>query len=156
MNAKETLEKIAEALGVTAKNESTEAPVEETTEAVSEEPQVEEVVETEAPVTTEESVEEKVEEPVEEVAEEAPVKSEREQALEDQINALKELLANVIDTDQSKEEEKAVEAPVAPVQPVNETKPLTHSPEAETTTKYTKIGNKGGSIMANVYKYMQR
>lgn len=157
-SAKETLDKIAQAIGI-ATAEPTPEVVEETTEVVEDTPVAEEVKETEeATETVEETTEETTEEVTEEVettenndepeAEVAEDKSgERVAELEAQINELKKIIADSL----TNETEDVVETPEIPVK---EDEGLTHSPEAEVAVKRTKIGNKGGSIMSNVFKYI--
>ena len=70
----------------------------------------------------------------------------RVKELEAQLADLKKILEDSIN-----KTEDAVEAPELPVK---EDEGLTHSPEAEVAVKRTKIGNKGGSIMSNVFKYI--
>ncbi len=153
--AKETLEKIAKAIGIATEEptveivedtvETTEETVEDTVEPVEDkvEDTVEETVEaTEEPL---EALEEVVETP-EEVVEAPELKEDnRVKELETQINELKEILKNALESNKD-------EAPVAT--PVVEDKGLTHNPEAEVKVKQKKIGNKGGSIMSNVFKYI--
>lgn len=164
-SAKETLDKIAQAIGI-ATAEPTPEVVEETTDVVEETEAtevaetVEEVVETaeDTTETVEDTNEEVVEEATEEVettesndeteAEVAEDKSgERVAELEAQIDELKKIIADSL----AKETEDVVETPEVPVK---EDEGLTHSPEAEVAVKRTKIGNKGGSIMSNVFKYI--
>ena len=145
--AQETLDKIAEALGVKEKAEVIEtekqevqeqAPVEEIQPAEVSEQKVDQVAK---------AIEEDPPSPFEE-----PVKSSREQELESTIEALKDIIANQLDTkNQAKEEVKAPEIKMP------ETKPLAHSPEAETNDiPFTKIGNQGSTIMDRVYSYINR
>ena len=128
--AKETLEKIAKAIGI-ATEEPTVETVEETVEA------------TEEPA---EALEEKVEDTVETVEAPEPKEDKRVEELETQINELKEILKNALES--NKDEAPVIEAPVV------EEKGLTHSPEAEVKVKQKKLGNKGGDIMSNVFKYI--
>lgn len=164
LSAKETLDKIAQAIGVATAAPEVET-VEETVETI-EKPEVAETEETanETVETTEEVAEEDTED-VKEEAIEAPAETEsvesndepettvedeskdRVKELEAQISELKKILEDSINS----ETEDAVEAPELPVK---EDKGLTHSPEADVAVKRTKIGNKGGSIMSNVFKYI--
>lgn len=165
-SAKETLDKIAQAIGI-ATAEPTPEVVEETTEVVEDTPVTEEVKETEEVTeTTGETVEDKVEDTTEDVTEEVTEEvettennddtevevteeksGERVAELEAQIDELKKIIADSL----AKETEDVVETPEIPVK---EEEGLTHSPEAEVAVKRTKIGNKGGSIMSNVFKYI--
>ena len=151
-SAKETLEKIAKAIGIVTEEptvetveDQTEAAVEDTVESV--EDKVEETVEDTVEATEEpvEALEEVVETPEEVV--EAPESKEdkRVEELETQINELKEILTKALEENKDK---AIVSAPVV------EDKGLTHSPEAEVKVKQKKLGNKGGSIMSNVFKYI--
>ena len=163
-SAKETLDKIAQAIGIataTPEVEAVEETVEtiETPEAVEAEETVEEAVET-TEDATEETTEEVKEEATEAATEAEAVESndkpeavaedksdDRVKELEAQISDLKKILEDSINS----ETEDAVEAPELPVK---EEEGLTHSPEADVAVKHTKIGNKGGSIMSNVFKYI--
>lgn len=165
-SAKETLDKIAQAIGIATAEPTTEV-VEETTEVVEDTPVTEEVKETEEVTeTTGETVEDKVEDTTEDVTEEVTEEvettennddtevevteeksGERVAELEAQIDELKKIIADSL----AKETEDVVETPEIPVK---EEEGLTHSPEAEVAVKRTKIGNKGGSIMSNVFKYI--
>jgi len=163
-SAKETLDKIAQAIGI-ATAEPTPEVVEETAEVVEDTPVAEEVKETEeATETVEETTEETAEEITEEVADEVETtenndepeaevaedkSGERVAELEAQINELKKIIADSL----ANETEDVVETPEIPVK---EEEGLTHSPEAEVAVKRTKIGNKGGSIMSNVFKYINQ
>ena len=154
MNAKETLKKLAEALGVASEQpeeatpeapvEKVEAAPEETTpeEAVSE-PEAEaapEAVEAEEAPIKEGETSEEAESPE---APEAKQDDAEVKALKDEIESLKKILKAAIE-----EESKEVEIPK------QETKPLTHSPEKKLQSKASGIGNKGGSIQERVYKYI--
>jgi len=153
--AKETLEKIAKAIGIATEEptveivedtvETTEDAVEVTEETV--EDKVEETVEDAVEVTEEpvEALEDVVETPEEVVETAEPKEDSRVQELETQINELKEILTKALE---SNKDDVIVSAPVV------EEKGLTHSPEAEVKVKQKKIGNKGGSIMSNVFKYI--
>jgi len=164
-SAKETLDKIAQAIGIataTSEVETVEETVEtiETPEAVEAEETVEESVEA-TEDNTEENTEDAKDEAVEATPEVETVESndeseaevaedksdDRVKELEAQISDLKKILEDSINS----ETEGAVEAPELPTK---EDEGLTHSPEAEVAVKRTKIGNKGGSIMSNVFKYI--
>ena len=147
MNAKETLQKIAEALNIVTavKEEQTavEAPVAEmevesiTEELVTEEAKAEPVAE----VSQQEETDEPTEEPV---AEER--QDDRVLDLERQLADLREILKNAMS------EPVAEELPVAPAA---EPKGLTHSPEKTVSTKKgSGIGKKGESIQDRVFRYM--
>ena len=153
--AKETLEKIAKAIGIATEEpavetveetvETTEDAVEDTVETVEE--KVEETVEDAAEATEEpvEALEEVVETPEEVVETPDSKEDKRVEELETQINELKEILTKALE---SNKDDVIVSAPVV------EEKGLTHSPEAEVKVKQKKLGNKGGSIMSNVFKYI--
>lgn len=153
LNAKETLKKLADALSITSEETAKEEETVETTkEEVISEP-VEETVETENEATeapkeeeTVEETEEKAEEPKEEVAPEAeePKDDKRVQELEDKVKELTEILKNAL---------SEPEAPKVPDVP-EDTKGLTHSPEAHVNKKHTKLGDKGDNVMSRVYKYI--
>lgn len=148
-SAKETLKKLAEALGVVAnEEEKVEEVVAE--EATVEEPKAEEVVE-----ETAETEEPKAEEVAEEVTEEAEVKEEpveepaedsRMKEMENQLSELKELLAKALAEDNKEE--------AVPEIPKEEPKGINHSPEKEVRTQGKGIGNKGNSIQSRVWKYI--
>lgn len=159
MNAKETLQKIAEALNIVDAEPKVEAQeIENTTEVVeseapetvteevkAEEPAVEQPEAEAKPEQQEQSVEDKAE------AEEAPkeVKDDSRVAeLERQLADLKEILKNAMG--QPAEEEKEIPEPPKAEEP----KGLTHSPEKAVSSKAKGIGNKGGDIMSRVFKYM--
>ena len=147
LNAKDTLQKIAEALNIAAQpqettevqptpqpeaveptKELTEEPIAEVVEEVKtevEEPKAEPQIETEA-------------EPKEEV------KDDRVEALESQLADLKKILADAM----------KVEEVETPVVPEPETKALTHSPEAEVKTTAKGVGRKGTTIQERVFKYI--
>ena len=151
LNAKDTLQKIAEALNIAAQpqektevqptpqpeaveptKELIEEPIAEVVEEVKtevEEPKAEPQIETEA-------------EPKEEVKEEP--KDDRVQALESQLADLKKILADAM----------RVEEVETPVVPEPETKALTHSPEAEVKTTAKGVGRKGTTIQERVFKYI--
>lgn len=162
MNAKETLKKLAEVLGVTS--EEAEAPVEEQVETVEESAEVkaEETVEETAEPTEEvkeeveeakaeepaqepEAVEEVQEEVKEEAKEEVDPRDARVAEMEKQINSLKELLANVLENDGKDD---------VPEVPKQEPKGLTHSPEKQVKPRANGIQNKGESIQSRVWKYI--
>ena len=165
-SAKETLDKIAQAIGIATATPEVET-VEETVETI-ETPEVAETEETveETVETTEEATEETTEEVKEEAAEAAPEaetvesndepeaiaedkSNDRVKELEAQIADLKKILEDSINS----ETEDAVEAPELPTK---EEEGLTHSPEAPVAVKQRKIGDKGGSIMSNVFKYINQ
>ena len=165
-SAKETLDKIAQAIGIATATPEVET-AEETVETV-ETPEVAETEETvtETVETTEEATEETTEEVKEEAVEAAPetetVESndepeaiaedkskDRVKELEAQIADLKKILEDSINS----ETEDAIDAPEVPVK---EEEGLTHSPEAPVAVKQRKIGDKGGSIMSNVFKYINQ
>ena len=155
MNAKETLQKIAEALNI-ASSEPKEVSVEETkVEAtpvvdteVKEETPVEEVKEAAEAVEVKE--EKATEKPIvkDETSEEVEVSkdSERVAEMQKQIEDLKAILQNAL----SQPAEEKVEIP----QVKNEPKGLTHSPEKPVQTKANGIGQKGSSIKDRVFKYI--
>ena len=165
-SAKETLDKIAQAIGIATATPEVET-VEETVETI-ETPEVAETEETvtETVETTEEATEETTEEVKEEATEAAPetetvesndepepitedTSNDRVKELEAQIADLKKILEDSINS----ETEDAVEAPEVPTK---EEEGLTHSPEAPVAVKQRKIGDKGGSIMSNVFKYINQ
>jgi cell pole-organizing protein PopZ len=157
-SAKETLDKIAQAIGIATADkvetveETVETPEVEATEEVVEtadnttEEVTEEVAETEENKEVADEVVE-TEEVTEEVekTDEAPDDS-RVKELESQINELKKIIQDSL----SNETEEKVETPEIPV----DDKGLTHSPEAEVKTRGKKLGNKGGDILSNVFKYI--
>ena len=164
-SAKETLDKIAQAIGIATseKVETVEETVEtaevETTEEVVEtqdapaEEVAEEVTETEETQEVAEEVE-KTEEATEEVEEASTEVEEtnetpednRVKELEAQINELKEILKNAL----SNETEGENDTPEVPV----DDEGLKHSPEAEVKPQHKQLGNKGGDILTNVFKYI--
>ena len=165
-SAKETLDKIAQAIGIATATPEVET-VEETVETI-ETPEVAETEETvtETVETTEEATEETTEEVKEEATEAAPEaeavesndepeaiaedkSNDRVKELEAQIADLKKILEDSINS----ETEDAIEAPELPTK---EEEGLTHSPEAPVAVKQRKIGDKGGSIMSNVFKYINQ
>jgi len=153
MNAKETIQKIADALNITKDDakevtpEVTETPTEapatvETPEAPEAAPVAEEVKEEKVA----EEAPEAVVETVDEVAEAPSAERVELDAMKAQIDELKNLLKAAVRED-SKEEAKieVEEAPVAP---------LTHSPETTSEVSHKKIGGHGGDVLSRVYKYM--
>lgn len=148
MNAKETLKKLAEALGVVSENENVTESIETTQEEVQSTPEVENV---------EETVNEVIEEPKEEASvtetEEVnePVQAEETVKEDTEVNALKEEIENL-----KKILKAAIEEESKPevVIPTEQTKPLTHSPEKKMAPKAQGIGQKGASIQERVYKYI--
>ena len=165
-SAKETLDKIAQAIGIATATPEVET-VEETVETI-ETPEVAETEETveETVETTEEATEETTEDVKEEATEAAPEaetvesndepeaiaedkSNDRVKELEAQIADLKKILEDSINS----ETEDAIEAPELPTK---EEEGLTHSPEAPVAVKQRKIGDKGGSIMSNVFKYINQ
>lgn len=155
MNAKETIQKIADALNITSDEQKEVTPaVEETVETPVEETTVEAP---EATETTPEVVEDVKEEKVEEKAPEAAVETVEEptqetdakdaelESMKAQIEELKGLLRAAVVEDSKEEKIETVEEDV---------QPLTHNPEANTAKKHKKIGGHGGDIMSRVYKYM--
>ena len=147
LNAKDTLQKIAEALNIAAQpQETTEAQPTPQPEAV--EP-TKELIEEPTPEVVEE-VKTEVEEPkaepqIETEAEpKEEVKDDRVEALESQLADLKKILADAM----------KVEEVETPVVPEPETKALTHSPEAEVKTTAKGVGRKGTTIQERVFKYI--
>jgi hypothetical protein len=159
MNAKETLEKIANALAIAKgddKKEETTPVVEEKVEAPApvqeaEAPKAEDKKE-EAPevvaedvktevVETEEKVDEKIEEPVIEEPKEDP----KVAKMQEQIDELQRMLEAAVKADTPKEVAETPEV---------EVKPLTHSPETKPNTNHKKIGGHGGDVMSRVYQYL--
>jgi len=147
LNAKDTLQKIAEALNIAAQpQEKTEVQPTPQPEAV--EPTKELIEEPIAEVV--EEVKTEVEEPkaepqIETEAEpKEEVKDDRVEALESQLADLKKILADAM----------KVEEVETPVVPEPETKALTHSPEAEVKTTAKGVGRKGTTIQERVFKYI--
>ena len=147
LNAKDTLQKIAEALNIAAQpQETTEVQPTPQPEAV--EPTKELIEEPIAEVV--EEVKTEVEEPkaepqIETEAEpKEEVKDDRVQALESQLADLKKILADAM----------RVEEVETPVVPEPETKALTHSPEKEVKTTAKGVGRKGATIQERVFKYI--
>ena len=146
MNAKETLQKIAEALNIAATPEATpevtpEVKTEETPEAVIETPEA--VEETVVETPKEEPSAEVVETPKEEIKEE-PKEDPKVAALEAKVSELKEILANAL-----REPEVTPPTPEA-VEPEG----LKHNPEVKPNKAANGIGKKGGSIQERVFKYI--
>ena len=148
LNAKDTLQRIAEALNIAAQpQETTEVQptpqpeaVEPTKELI-EEPTAEVVEEVKTEVVEEPKAEPQIEteaEPKEEV------KDDRVQALESQLADLKKILADAM----------KVEEVETPVVPEPEPKGLTHSPEKEVKTTAKGVGRKGATIQERVFKYI--
>ena len=147
LNAKDTLQKIAEALNIAAQpQETTEVQPTPQPEAV--EPTKELIEEPIAEVV--EEVKTEVEEPkaepqIETEAEpKEDVKDDRVEALESQLADLKKILADAM----------KVEEVETPVVPEPETKALTHSPEKEVKTTAKGVGRKGTTIQERVFKYI--
>ena len=148
LNAKDTLQKIAEALNIAAQpQEATEVQPTPQPEAV--EP-TKELIEEPTPEVVEEVKTEVVEEPkaepqeVTEVEPKEEVKDNRVEALESQLADLKKILADAM----------KVEEVEAPVVPEPEPKGLTHSPEKEVKTTAKGVGRKGTTIQERVFKYI--
>lgn len=176
-SAKETLEKIAKAIGIATDNvaesvkdtvenvaETTGEAIDNTVDAVKEtvedvkeavEETVQDVKEVVADVIDDvaDAVKE-TGEAIEDVAETIDPKQKEEspsearvKELESQIDDLKEILKRALEEKTEKTED------VVPTPKVDD-KGLTHSPETTVKTQGRKIGNKGGSIMSNVFKYI--
>jgi fused signal recognition particle receptor len=147
LNAKDTLQKIAEALNIAAQPQETtevqptpQPEAVEPTKELTEEPIAEVVEEVKAEVE-----EPKAEPQIETEAEpKEDVKDDRVQALESQLADLKKILADAM----------KVEEVETPVVPEPETKALTHSPEAEVKTTAKGVGRKGTTIQERVFKYI--
>lgn len=155
LNAKETLKRLADALNITseanqgAKEEIVAEATETTTEVVESETKEETETTEETPQVAEEVKEESVEEPQQEevqaeVKEEPKVDDTRVQELEEKVKQLTEILKNAM------AEPQEVKPPEVP----EDSKGLTHSPEAPVRAQGTKIGNKGGDVMSRVFKYI--
>jgi hypothetical protein len=148
LNAKDTLQKIAEALNIAAQPQQTtevqptpQPEAVEPTKELTEEPTLEVVEDVKAEVVEEPKVEPQVEteaEPKEEV------KDDRVEALESQLADLKKILADAM----------KVEEVETPVVPEPEPKGLTHSPEKEVKTTAKGVGRKGTTIQERVFKYI--
>ena len=148
LNAKDTLQKIAEALNIAAQpQETTEVQPTPQPEAV--EP-TKELIEEPTPEVVEEVKTEVVEEPKAEPQLETEaepkeeVKDNRVEALESQLADLKKILADAM----------KVEEVETPVVPEPEPKGLTHSPEKEVKTTAKGVGKKGTTIQERVFKYI--
>ena len=148
LNAKDTLQKIAEALNIAAQpQETTEVQPTPQPEAV--EP-TKELIEEPTPEVVEDVKTEVVEEPkaepqIETEAEpKEEVKDDRVEALESQLADLKKILADAM----------RVEEVETPVVPEPEPKGLTHSPEKEVKTTAKGVGRKGTTIQERVFKYI--
>ena len=148
LNAKDTLQRIAEALNIAAEpQETTEVQPTPQPEAV--EP-TKELIEEPTPEVVEEVKTEVVEEPkaepqIETEAEpKEEVKDDRVEALESQLADLKKILADAM----------KVEEVETPVVPEPEPKGLTHSPEKEVKTTAKGVGRKGTTIQERVFKYI--
>ena len=147
LNAKDTLQKIAEALNIAAQPQETtevqptpQPEAVEPTKELTEEPTAEVVEEVKTEVE-----EPKAEPQIETEAEpKEDVKDDRVQALESQLADLKKILADAM----------KVEEVETPVVPEPETKALTHSPEAEVKTTAKGVGRKGTTIQERVFKYI--
>ena len=147
LNAKDTLQRIAEALNIAAEpKETTEVQptpqpeAVEPTKELTEEPTAEVVEEVKTEVE-----EPKAEPQIETEAEpKEDVKDDRVEALESQLADLKKILADAM----------KVEEVETPVVPEPETKALTHSPEAEVKTTAKGVGRKGTTIQERVFKYI--
>ena len=137
LNAKDTLQKIAEALNIAAQPQETtevqptpQPEAVEPTKELTEEPTAEVVEEVKTEVE-----EPKAEPQIETEAEpKEDVKDDRVQALESQLADLKKILADAMK--------------------VEETKALTHSPEKEVKTTAKGVGRKGTTIQERVFKYI--
>lgn len=148
LNAKETLQKIAEALNIAAQPQQT-TEVQPTPQPEAVEP-TKELIEEPTPEVVEEVKTEVVEEPkaepqIETEAEpKEEVKDDRVEALESQLADLKKILADAM----------RVEEVETPVVPEPEPKGLTHSPEKEVKTTAKGVGRKGTTIQERVFKYI--
>ena len=147
LNAKDTLQRIAEALNIAAEPQQT-TEVQPTPQPEAVEP-TKELIEEPTPEVVEE-VKTEVEEPkaepqIETEAEpKEEVKDDRVEALESQLADLKKILADAM----------KVEEVETPVVPEPEPKGLTHSPEAEVKTTAKGVGRKGTTIQERVFKYI--
>ena len=148
LNAKETLQRIAEALNIAAEPQQT-TEVQPTPQPEAVEP-TKELIEEPTPEVVEEVKTEVVEEPkaepqIETEAEpKEEVKDDRVEALESQLADLKKILADAM----------RVEEVETPVVPEPEPKGLTHSPEKEVKTTAKGVGRKGTTIQERVFKYI--
>lgn len=144
MNAKETLQKIAEALNIVSEQKQVEQPEIETP-IVETKPEVEIVEVQIEPLVLEPTpeIESQIEPQID-----LPVKEEktdfRYEELEKQLQDLKQILSNAL----------AQPPPELPEIPAKQPKGLTHSPETPVKKTATKIGQQGDSIMNRVFKYM--
>ena len=148
LNAKDTLQRIAEALNIAAEPQQT-TEVQPTPQPEAVEP-TKELIEEPTPEVVEEVKTEVVEEPkaepqIETEAEpKEEVKDDRVEALESQLADLKKILADAM----------KVEEVETPVVPEPEPKGLTHSPEKEVKTTAKGVGRKGTTIQERVFKYI--
>ena len=148
LNAKDTLQRIAEALNIAAEPQQT-TEVQPTPQPEAVEP-TKELIEEPTPEVVEEVKTEVVEEPkaepqeVTEVEPKEEVKDNRVEALESQLADLKKILADAM----------KVEEVETPVVPEPEPKGLTHSPEKEVKTTAKGVGRKGTTIQERVFKYI--
>ena len=148
LNAKDTLQRIAEALNIAAEPQQT-TEVQPTPQPEAVEP-TKELIEEPTPEVVEEVKTEVVEEPkaepqeVTEVEPKEEVKDDRVEALESQLADLKKILADAM----------KVEEVETPVVPEPEPKGLTHSPEKEVKTTAKGVGKKGTTIQERVFKYI--
>lgn len=148
LNAKDTLQRIAEALNIAAEPQQT-TEVQPTPQPEAVEP-TKELIEEPTPEVVEEVKTEVVEEPkaepqeVTEVEPKEEVKDDRVEALESQLADLKKILADAM----------KVEEVETPVVPEPEPKGLTHSPEKEVKTTAKGVGRKGATIQERVFKYI--
>ena len=148
LNAKDTLQRIAEALNIAAEPQQT-TEVQPTPQPEAVEP-TKELIEEPTPEVVEEVKTEVVEEPkaepqIETEAEpKEEVKDDRVEALESQLADLKKILADAM----------KVEEVETPVVPEPEPKGLTHSPEKEVKTTAKGVGKKGTTIQERVFKYI--
>ena len=148
LNAKDTLQRIAEALNIAAEPQQT-TEVQPTPQPEAVEP-TKELIEEPTPEVVEEVKTEVVEEPkaepqIETEAEpKEEVKDNRVEALESQLADLKKILADAM----------KVEEVETPVVPEPEPKGLTHSPEKEVKTTAKGVGRKGATIQERVFKYI--
>lgn len=158
LNAKETLQKIAEALNIKDSSEEVAAqetvePQQEETVATGEVEQAAEVVEESTQKKDEKELLEEAEEKTEAVnepevqaeVEAQPQSDPRIAELEQQIASLKEILKGALEQENKKD---------VPEIPKEEPKGLTHSPEKPVQKKAAGIGNKGGDTMSRVFKYI--
>lgn len=149
MNAKETLRKLAEALNIVseAPEQVAEAPIVEIEKEVVEEAIPVEVEATDPKEAIEENTVANASE-LEEVSPEAETETEvledpRVKELEAQLQALKDILKQTIET-------PTIESVAVPI----DDKGLTHSVEKPISSNHKKIGNKGNDTMSRVFKYI--